>query len=81
MKVLTARGKSGHGFLWHDIAYAVEHAFNTKAGSRLDIGRPIALGAELDLWNKADWRNFNFIRRWKINVVGSAEYEQKMRKK
>jgi hypothetical protein len=69
-KCLQIEGRSGHGFAWQDIAYALEVAANDPrlAGMRLGLSRLDALRQELKLWYKpvvdlARW-GFDPVDRW-----------------
>jgi len=63
-KPLAVRGDSGHGFLWHDIAYVVETSFNAVTGAKIDVGRQMALLRELSVWPKTDWKDVNTVEKW-----------------
>lgn len=87
---LAMHGCSGHGFLWHDIAYEVETAFVTMTKADIDIGRQLALLKELRCWPKNNWRHVEpeIERRWNLRpesmwdrIIRKGEQEIRARRK
>jgi hypothetical protein len=72
-RFLAYTGQTGHGFLWQDIAYTVETAFNAMTGAKIDLGRQLDLVRELRNWHNDDWREVDTVIRWGLKPEGKRD--------
>jgi hypothetical protein len=65
---LEFSGKTGHGFLFQDIAHIVEMAFSDLTKKTISLGRQRAFSLELSRWKDGACK-VDAARRWGLSMT------------